>query len=113
IVPAKMQTLMGNAAATPATDAQLTTFINNKVARLWRRPVTSSEATLLKTLYNSGTSVADGGPAHAFDMMLQAVLQSGSFLYRTELGGNATPANAPFQLTGYEAATALSMMFLE
>jgi hypothetical protein len=109
----KMQTLMGNAATTPATDAQLTTFINNKVARLWRRPVASSEATLLKNLYNSGTAAADGGPAHAFDMLLQAVLEAGSFLYRTELGGNATPATQAFQLTGYELATALSMMFLE
>jgi hypothetical protein len=113
IVPAKMQTLMGNAATTPATDAQLTTFINNKVARLWRRPVTSSETSLLKNLYNSGTAAADGGPAHAFDMLLQAVLQSGSFLYRTELGNNPTPATTAFPITNYELATALSMMFLE
>jgi len=97
------------------TDAQLNTFISTKVSRLWRRPVsgTSPEGMALKTLYNSGTAAEDGGPANAFSVLLQAVLQAPSFLFRTELGNNPTPAAASFQLTPYELASALSMMFLE
>jgi len=114
-VAAKMQTLLGATATTPATDAQLNTFLTTKVARLWRRPVdvSSNEVTLLKNLYNSGTAVADGGPANAFSLMLQAVLQAPSFLFRTELGSGTAPATSTYQLTPYEAATALSMLFLE
>jgi hypothetical protein len=112
---AKMTPLIGATSTTPATDAQLNTFITTKVSRLWRRPVspTSAEGMALKTLYNSGTAAEDGGPSNAFGMLLQAVLQSPSFLFRTELGNNPAPAAAPFQLTPYELATALSMMFVE
>jgi hypothetical protein len=114
-VAAKMTSLVGATATTPATDAQLNNFITTKVSRLWRRPVsaTSTEAMALKTLYNSGIDPADGGPANAFSLLLQAVLQAPSFLFRTELGNNPTPAAAAFQLTPYELASALSMMFLE
>jgi hypothetical protein len=116
-VAAKMTQLnMGNA-TTAATDAQLNTFLSTKVARLWKRPVQTNpptnEVTLLKTLYNSGTAAADGGPANAFSLLLQAVLQSSSFLYRTELGSSTSPATQTYQLTPFEAATALSMMFLD
>jgi len=112
---AKMTSLVGATATVPATDAQLNTFISTKVSRLWRRPVsgTSPEGMALKTLYNSGTAAEDGGPANAFSVLLQAVLQAPSFLFRTELGNNPTPAAASFQLTPYELASALSMMFLE
>src|SRR5258706_6937804 len=114
-VAAKMTSLVGATATTPATDAQLNNFITTKVSRLWRHPVsaTSTEAMALKTLYNSGIDPADGGPANAFSLVLQAVLQAPSFLFRTELGNNTMPAAASFQLTPYELASALSMMFLE
>jgi hypothetical protein len=114
-VVAKMTSLVGATATTPATDAQLNTFLTTKVSRLWRRPVsaTSPEAMALKALYNSGIDPADGGPANAFSLLLQAVLQAPSFLFRTELGDNPTPAANPFKLTPYELASALSMMFLE
>jgi hypothetical protein len=114
-VLAKMTTLLGGTATTPATDAQLDAFIATKVARLWRRPVSpsSTEGMALKALYNSGTGADVGGPANALGMLLQAVLQSSSFLFRTELGSSDTPSPTPFRLTPHELATALSMMFLE
>jgi hypothetical protein len=82
--PAKMQSLLGNVISTPATDAQLNAFLATKVAELWNRSVTPAEAKFLKNIYNGSAALADGGAAHAFDMLLQAVLQAPSFLYRTE-----------------------------
>jgi hypothetical protein len=51
---------------------------------LWGRAVTRAEATFLRNIYNGSAALADGGPAHAFDMLLQAVLQAPSFVYRSE-----------------------------
>src|SRR5207249_676872 len=107
IVPAKMVELLGS--ATP-NDAQLQSFISGKVSRLWRRPVTAQESSTLKNLYNLG--LADG-PARGFELMIDAALQWPSFLYRTEMGTSISPAAAPFQLTPYELATALSFSFTE
>ncbi len=101
----KMQALVGSAAA--ATPDQLEGFIQNKVARLWRRPVEADEVSALKALY---TGALDGGPAAAFGVLLQAVLQSPSFLFRTELGPGS--GERPL-LTAYETVTAISMLFLE
>ncbi len=80
--PAKIQTLLGG--ATPATEAQLDAFLDTKVSRLWGRAVTTAEAAFLKNIYNGSAALADGGAAHALDMLLQAVLQAPSFVYRTE-----------------------------
>ena len=90
---AKIPTLLGS--ATPTT-AQVQTFITSKVARLWRRPPSSTEVTALTNIYQSGAGAADGGPSNALGLLLEAVLQAPSFLFRTELGANPTPATAPF-----------------
>jgi hypothetical protein len=82
--PVTMHALIGNVGSTPATDAQLTAFLDTKVATLWNRPVSGAEAKFLKNIYNGSAALADGGAAHAFDMLLQAVLQAPSFVYRTE-----------------------------
>ena len=89
----KMPTLLGS--ATP-TNAQVQTFITSKVARLWRRPPSSAEVTALTNVYQNGVAAADGGPANALGLLLQAVLQAPSFLFRTELGANPTPAGRAF-----------------
>jgi hypothetical protein len=80
IDPAKMQMLLGNVASTPATDEQLTAFLDTKVASLWHRPVAANEASVLKSIYRSGAD----GPSRGFDLLLQAVLQAPSFLFRAE-----------------------------
>ena len=114
IVPAKMNALLGTTGMTAPTMAQVQTFLNTKVARLWRRPLTTGEVnTLYSNIYLNATMVAaDGGAPHGFDLLLQAVLQSPSFLFRTEIGGDGPAATQPFKLSPYELAGALSYMFL-
>jgi hypothetical protein len=105
----KISSIVGS--ATPTT-AQIQSFISTKVARLWRRPVSSGELTALTKIYTDATAVAaDGGAPHGFDLLIQAVLQAPSFLFRTELGPSNTPATTAYKLTSYELASALSFMF--
>jgi len=108
-----MNRLLGTTGTAPApTTAQLQTFVNTTVARLWRRPISPAELAALTAIYTMATAnAADGGPLHGFDLLLQAALQAPSFLFRTELGGSATPATASFKLNAYELASALSYMF--
>jgi hypothetical protein len=84
VAPATMASLLGSDATTPATDAQLGTFFDTKVSALWQRSVTSSEAAVLRGIYRGTSTLGDDGPSRAFDLLLQAVLQAPSFLFRVE-----------------------------
>jgi len=75
---ANLTALLGS--ETPTT-AQVQGFLNDKVSRLWRRPLTSGELWRLTALYNSG--VATGSAPNALGMVLEAVLQAPSFLFHT------------------------------
>src|SRR5439155_18290265 len=113
ITPAKMNAILGTTGNTAPTMAQVQSFINTKVARLWRRPITPTELTGLTKIYTDATAVAaDGGAPHGMDLLVQTVLQTSSFLFRTELGGSATPSAQSFTLSPYELAGALSFSFL-
>jgi hypothetical protein len=103
---ARMSTLLGSAVPTAA---QMQGFITSKVARAWRRPVSADETAALMKIYQE----AQPDSASGFSLVLQAVLQAPSFLYRTELGTNAATAKGPVQLTAYELASALSFFLLE
>ncbi len=105
-----LPTLFGS--ATP-TAAQVQSFISSKVARLWRRPPSASEMTALANIYQGGAAEADGGAANAVGLLLEAVLQSPSFLFRTELGATSTPASAPFRLDAFEIAAAVSFVLTD
>jgi hypothetical protein len=102
----QVTTLVGS--STPSEE-QVRTFINTKIARAWRRPVSESEVAALSKLYGDALPDANVG----LGLVMQAALQAPSFLYRTELGTNAATATAPVQLTPYEIASALSFMMLE
>jgi hypothetical protein len=104
---ARMALLAGS--ANPNT-AQIQAFIGTKIARAWRRPVTPAEMAALTKLY---TDALPDGAARAFHLVIEAALQAGSFLYRTEVGAGAAGAAGPIQLTPYELASALSFLFLE
>jgi hypothetical protein len=80
-------------------------FIANVGRRLFRRPLTSQEAARLQALFNMGSSVSGNAGAFATgaELVLEAMLQSPNFLYRTELGAPNTP------LSGYEVAAKLSL----
>jgi Protein of unknown function (DUF1592)/Protein of unknown function (DUF1588)/Protein of unknown function (DUF1595)/Protein of unknown function (DUF1585) len=81
-------------------------FVDRFVPRAFRRPIDAAEKDALLAVYAMGaqTTSADG-----IELLLEAVLQSPSFLYRTELGGGAT-AGKPTALSSYELATALSFL---
>lgn len=80
-------------------------FIAAVGRRIYRRPLTAAETATYQALFDKGP--AQSGSLSAFakgaSLVLEAMLQSPHFLYRTELG----PAGAP--LTGYEMASKLSL----
>jgi hypothetical protein len=74
--------------------------------RVFRRPLTPAEIDTYAGLYRTG---ADGGTfADGLELVLTAMLQSPSFLYRSEIG---TPdGDGRSRLSPYETATALSYL---
>jgi hypothetical protein len=107
-VTANLSTVMPCQASTSAQqDSCGAQFISQFVARAYRRPVTADETTRYTALFSAAKSSYDYPTA--IGMVVQAALQSPSFLYRVELGGPAKNGNAP--LTGYEMASRLSYFF--
>lgn len=82
-------------------------FINSVGRRLYRRPLSSAETSAYQKLFDSGATILSGTQS-AFvkgaKMVLETMLQSPFFLYRTELGATSAP------LTGYELAAKLSLL---
>jgi hypothetical protein len=80
-------------------------FIAKMGRRLFRRPLAAEETTAYQALFDKGT--ASTGTQSTFAkgaaLVLEAMLQSPNFLYRTELGA---PGAA---LSGYELAAKLSL----
>lgn len=82
-------------------------FIDAFVSRAYRRPITSDERASYQAFFTAAKSAYDFPTA--VSMVVQAALQSPSFLYRVELGGKAAGGLAP--LSGYEMASRLSYFF--
>jgi len=80
-------------------------FIAAVGRRVYRRPLVAAEKTAYQKLFDSGASLSGTRSAFAkgASVVLEAMLQSPYFLYRTELGA----ANAP--LSAYEVAAKLSL----
>ncbi|MFT3839523.1 MAG: DUF1592 domain-containing protein [Myxococcaceae bacterium] len=85
------------------------TFVHTTGAKLYRRPLSSSQESSLQTawtqagpLYTSGTQYEK-----AVRMALEAMLQSPAFLYRAELS-DAVDSEGGIPLDGYEVAERLS-----
>ena len=103
------------AAQVTTTDAALKTvysgtqdaasFIQAFGRRAYRRPLTAAEVTTYTTLFNSASTAA--GSQSAFTkgaaIVIEAMLQSPYFIYRSEMGANGAPLN------GYEMAAKLSL----
>jgi len=81
-------------------------FIRTFGRRAYRRPLDAAEQQRYEALFNSATTLFTGGDAFAngVELVLRAMLQSPHFVYRTELGPDATP------LSGYEIASKLSFL---
>ena len=79
-------------------------FVQNFGRRAFRRPLTSDELTRYKALFDAGAALS--GEQSAFtkgaSLVVQGMLQSPNFVYRTE----STPDGA--RLNGYEIAARLS-----
>jgi len=76
-------------------------------AMAWRRPLTPDDIKIYVDLYK--TLIADGGtPAGALPYVLEALILSPNFMYRSELG--EVNANKEFELTSWEMASALSYL---
>lgn len=81
-------------------------FIKAVGRRIYRRPLTSAETSTYQKLFDSGPSYSGTQSAFAkgAGIVLEAMLQSPFFLYRTELGAAGAP------LSGYEMAAKLSLL---
>ncbi len=84
----------------------LTTFLNEYGAKAWRRPLADAERDKLIQLYTATSQTS--GPEIALRMVVQGLLLSPNFLFRTELGDPQTASGTATTLTDYELASALS-----
>jgi len=82
-------------------------FIEFFGRRAYRRPLTTDEVDRLEEVFDVGAALT--GTASAFTvgagLVIEAMLQSPHFIYRTELGNDGAP------LGGYEMASKLSFLF--
>jgi hypothetical protein len=81
-------------------------FIASFGRHVYRRELTADEQARYQTLFDSGASVFASGDARAdgAQLVIEAMLQSPHFLYRTELGDDGAP------LSGFEIASKLSFL---
>jgi len=85
-------------------------FITSFGLRAFRRPLTEAEVTQHLGLFNQGPTLYPGvDPFNAgVSLVIQALLQSPHFLYRTELE-TAKPGSAKVALSDYEVAAKLAL----
>lgn len=92
--------------AADTTTACASQFVESFASRAFRRPVTAEEETALVNLYVLGR---DGtSPQRGLDLVLQSILQSGSFLYLADSGISGTPSAVPEAVTAHTLASRLS-----
>ena len=89
------------------TGTCLSEFLNTVGEKAWRRPLGPDEITKLTKLYT--TAAGDLGPEGGFKTLVQGLVLSANFIFRTELGAGADAAG-PTKLTDLELASALSYM---
>ena len=97
-----------------AQTACATTFVQAFGPKAYRRPIDASEVTALMSVYS--TAAMQDYPT-GIRMLIEAMLISPSFVYRTELGPSTLTADATGKfpdtmLTPYEIASQLGFMFL-
>ncbi len=81
-------------------------FLDGFVGRAFRRPLTADEQQGLRTVFEAGRNEADYSTG--VRLVAETVVQSPSFLYRTELGADGSTGPRP--LEPYELASALSFL---
>lgn len=106
--PARRQAVVGCDAA---EDGCLEQFVRSFGRRAYRRPLDEDEVAALVSL-GQGAMAQDPEPELGTRLVLEAMLQSPSFLYRVELGVADPDDPEARVLTGYELATRLSYLVL-
>jgi hypothetical protein len=83
-------------------------FVTSFGLRAFRRPLTDAEVSDHLALFDKGTTLYPGGDAFksGVSLVIQAMLQSPHFLYRTELGTAAVAGKVP--LDNYELSAKLA-----
>ena len=104
---ANLAALTPCASATPDAACALT-FVTNLAEQAYRRPLSEVDIARLEALLAQGNL---DGPAAGVQLAVSAILQSPSFLYRTELGQPAANA-AAVALAPHEIAANLAATFL-
>jgi hypothetical protein len=119
------ETLAAEIAARPgdgcADDACARAGVEAVASRAFRRPLEPAEAGALWQLYQLGRDRGPGAPvghaagrASGLALVVEAVLQAPSFVYRTELGGTGAGGGAELvELTPHELAAALSFLLTD
>lgn len=100
---ANLQTSDGCIVSTSPSADCVADFVRTHGSAAFRRPVTEEEVTRYSQFH--ATSVSEYGVTAAAEMVLEAILQSPNFIYRTELGEEQSSSTA---LTQHELAQALS-----
>ncbi len=87
-------------------------FLRSVLQKAFRRPATDEDLTRFSALFDLAQDAAEllGDPAAGFRAVLRGVLTSPYFLYRTEIGDDASQRD--FALTDYEVASFLSYSLL-
>jgi len=85
-------------------------FIAAIVGRAFRRPATSDELTSYRALYDVAAAASDS--SYPYRAVIQAVLNSPHFLYRSEVGSAEHQTDQVFHLTDYETASFLAYSLL-
>jgi len=83
-------------------------FAQSLTRRAFRRPSAPAELDALMKVYAVGAQ--GGGFAHGIEVLVRAVLQSPSFLYRVELGQHDGSNGRALRLTSHEVAARLSYL---
>jgi hypothetical protein len=106
----RMATLHPCDAAKTGEAACAQRFVEAFGQRAYRRPLVAEEVTRLRTLYDQGRERLKLDHAGALGLVVEALLQSPSFLYHWELGPTAATRgpDGAVRLTAWELASRLS-----
>jgi len=97
------------APCTDETEACAQQVLQWVATRAFRRPLSESERVALEDFSVEAMSL--DAPTEAITMGIEGLLQSPSFLYRTEFGTNSEVEDGVVTLSGYELASRLSYFF--
>jgi len=81
-------------------------FIRGFASKAWRRPTTAEDVGKLHKVYDTAAGATD--PSTGLRMVVEAIVLSPHFLFRTELGAPGAAPGTVTALTDHELASALS-----